>query len=268
MRALKTADVGFATGLAGKPHHDVSIVRAIVELSGPARYMPWNSTKSGINPNSGAFKSIQQWLHTTMREFGTLARRLKGTWSDEIFPHRTGGVVEERLADFSALRRCLDIPMPRRNIPYREQMAELNAELSITKPWTLGLYEGVVAADAIWGLRIRQKARIALIVLDSTLEIAFKDFLVHESGQHYSNADLVRIFAHRYEVVLAVRRHKPDLLDEAGWRRAAYFYGQRCNLVHERSTSGVDEQDVEEYRRLVQRILHALFGIRFAERDS
>ncbi len=230
--------------------------------------MPWNSTKAGINTNSAAFKIIQQWLAGAMRDFGMLSRRLKGTWADEVFPHQTGGVVEERIADFAAVRRSLDLPIPRRSVPYRERMADLNAELSERKPWTLGLYEGVVAADAISALRIRQKARIALIVLDSTLEIGLKDFLIHESGQHYTDADLVRLFARRHEVVQEVRRHRNDLLDAEGWRRVAYFYGLRCNLVHERSTSGVDERDVEEYRRLVQRILHDLFGIRFAERAA
>ncbi len=39
-RALKTYDVGFAKGLAGLPHPEVSLVKVIISLNGPAQLMP------------------------------------------------------------------------------------------------------------------------------------------------------------------------------------------------------------------------------------
>jgi hypothetical protein len=54
-----------------------------------------------------------------------------------------------------------------------------------------GLYEGVIADDLILKQKtLEQRNRIELIVLDSTLEITFKEYLVNESGVNYSDIQL------------------------------------------------------------------------------
>src|SRR5207249_868069 len=75
-----------------------------------------------------------------------------------------------------------------------------NESLATTKPWTVGIYESIVAVDWILKQGFEQKNRIALILLDSTLEIAFKEYLVNESGKYYSNAKLLALFEKRHEV--------------------------------------------------------------------
>ncbi|EQD47544.1 hypothetical protein B1B_12296, partial [mine drainage metagenome] len=47
--ALKDSSVGFVSGLLGQMHPSLSLLRAELWLSGPARAMPWNSTKSGLH---------------------------------------------------------------------------------------------------------------------------------------------------------------------------------------------------------------------------
>ncbi len=47
-RALRSAEVGFVSGLVGIDHHNMNLARVIVELSGPARLMPWTSKKDAI----------------------------------------------------------------------------------------------------------------------------------------------------------------------------------------------------------------------------
>ncbi|MCC5946784.1 MAG: ATP-binding protein [Bernardetiaceae bacterium] len=54
-RALKTFDVGFTKGKVGVPHGSISLARVIIEISGPAKLMPWNSSKSGIDTKHKLF---------------------------------------------------------------------------------------------------------------------------------------------------------------------------------------------------------------------
>jgi hypothetical protein len=50
VKELRSREVGyFVTSEAGVPHPDASLCRVSVRLQGPARLMPWNSTKSRIN---------------------------------------------------------------------------------------------------------------------------------------------------------------------------------------------------------------------------
>ncbi len=83
--------------------------------------------------------------------------------------------------------------MPKSRPRYGEVVTEKNRQIAKKQPWTRGLYEGVIAADLIAKQQFAQKNRIALIVLDSTLEIAFKEYLVHDSGTYYSDSKILEI---------------------------------------------------------------------------
>ena len=93
-KELRTRDVGyFVTSEAGVPHPDASLCRAIVDLQGPAKLMPWNSTKSGINPSDVVFRQIRPALIQLVSHFSSLSRRLKNEWSSTVTPH-ISGVIE------------------------------------------------------------------------------------------------------------------------------------------------------------------------------
>ena len=63
VKELKARDVGyFVTSEAGVPHLDASLCRVIVRLDGPAKLMPWNSSKTGINFGHAAFHQIRPTL--------------------------------------------------------------------------------------------------------------------------------------------------------------------------------------------------------------
>jgi hypothetical protein len=50
VKELRSREVGYFVGSeAGVPHADASLCRAIVRINGPAKLMPWNSSKTGIN---------------------------------------------------------------------------------------------------------------------------------------------------------------------------------------------------------------------------
>jgi hypothetical protein len=126
----------------------------------------------------------------------------------------------------------------------------------------MGLYEGIIATNLIVTQKLDQKNRIALILLDSTLEIAFKEFLVNDSGHYYTDADLLDLFSRRNKVENEIKRYRPNI-DAATWRKIDYYYNIRCKLVHERATVQITDYQINDYREVVETLLRDLFGIGF-----
>ncbi len=262
---VKSLDVGFFPGGAGKEHHDVSLVRAILEFDGTAREMPWNSSKTAIIYQHRVFRHIQQWLHNALKKYGPLCRSLKGEWNTEVFPYKEGTVIKGEPAFDAKPVRTFSLPRHSSKRTYENEMAETNSELSEEKPWARGLYEGVVAAHLITHSHLSERWRIALIVLDSTLEIGFKDFLVNETPGGMSDSRLLDVFSDRKQVLDEVLKQKPTLLTDVERQKLDFYYRLRCKLVHERSTAGIQEEQVDDYRNLIQRILKDLFKIRWVD---
>ncbi len=130
------------------------------------------------------------------------------------------------------------------------------------KPWTKGLYEGIIAAVLISKQHsLEQRNRIALVVLDSTLEIAFKDYLVNESGTAYSDSRLLQLFANRIAVHDEVKKYVK--LNDAKWKKITHYYHLRCKLVHEKATVGISDSQISDFRDVVESVLKKLFGLKF-----
>ena len=262
--AVRNHEVGFHPGGAGKEHHDVSLVRAIVEFHGSARQMPWNSSKSGINFQHRVFRHIQPWLHTALKKYGALCRALKHEWGETVFPHVTGTIVQAEPSFGDAHVRTFTLPTPRSRQTYEQRMAEANETITERLPWSKGLYEGVVATDVI--LRkttLTERNRIALILLDSTIEIALKDYLVHNVG--IGRQTFQRICENRAEVQKLAAQHAGDLVSPSDWDKLGYYYHLRCDLIHRRASAGIGNEQINDFRQLIQRVLHKLIGLRFVE---
>jgi anti-sigma regulatory factor (Ser/Thr protein kinase) len=68
VKELRTREVGYYVGSeAGVPHPDASLCRVIVRLNGPAKLMPWNSSKTGINYGHTAFLQVRPMLIQLVR---------------------------------------------------------------------------------------------------------------------------------------------------------------------------------------------------------
>jgi hypothetical protein len=110
---------------------------------------------------------------------------------------------------------------------------------------------------------LQTRNRIALILLDSTFEIALKEFIVHRTDlfpvREYSEKRLRELFQNRNDVIDAVRV-KVDISD-ALITRAKHYYGMRNTLIHERATVDVPEADIRNYRRVLDQLLIILFGL-------
>jgi hypothetical protein len=260
-RGLKTVDVGFIAGLAGAPHNVVSLVRVIVFLNGPAQCMPWNSSKSAINVNHVTFKTIQQWLMNTVSGFANVCKRLHGEWDEKVFRYKSGSYVEEDIRDFEKVQKRFLPKLPTKRLNYGLALQKANLRVLKKKPWAQGIVEADAAVELIRHQRFDQKNRLALILLDSTLEIAYKDFLVNESGKHYTDAALVALFAARHQVENEVKKHiniSPTL-----WKKLKFYYGLRCKLVHERAAAGISDGEIEDFRAAAHKVMSKLFKLKW-----
>ncbi len=152
-------------------------------------------------------------------------------------------------------------PLPKSRPRYGDIITQKNKRLATQKPWTRGLYEGVIAADLISKQRLDQRNRIVLIVLDSTLEIAFKEYLVNDSGARYSDSKLLQLFGNRTQVHSEVKRFAK--ISDVDWGKIEHYYRMRCKLVHERATIAVDDKAIQDFRSLVERVLGKLYGLSF-----
>jgi len=258
-KGLKSYDVGFTKGLAGLPHPHVSLTRVIVSLKGEVQLMPWNSSKSGINPNHQVFIALRGWLVQVVKDYASLSRRLEGEWPEKVFKYSKGKMVEVEIDNFPEAKKSYLPPLPKSKLRYGDLIKQANRKIAREKPWTTGLYEGIIAVDMIFNQKLEQKNRICLVLLDSVLEIAFKEFLVNESGRAYSDATLLKLFNNRNDVHNEIKKYIN--IGSEMWKKIDYYYRLRCKLIHERATVPVDDTEIEDYREVVQKGLKQLFKL-------
>lgn len=266
VKELRVREVGYFIGSeAGVPHPDASLCRAIVRFNGPAKLMPWNSSKTGINYTHAAFTQIRPVLVQLVSHFSSLSRRTKDDWENKVFRFDEGRMEEIDTVEIQSGKKLVLPPLPRVQKPHTEQLKVKNKVQIEEKPWTLGLVEAVAAIDIIERARLATGNRIAMILLDSNFEIALKEFIVHRTDlfepKIFNDSKIREIFANRNKVIDTVSEKallRGDLID-----RARHYYGLRNKLIHERATVGIASDDIENYRRVIQEVLTILFGLSF-----
>lgn len=225
--------------------------------------MPWNSSKSDINTSHEVFIALRGWLLQVVKDYTSLSRRLskfEGGWPEHVFKHRTGKFKDVPVPDFPSVNTSYLPPLPESSPRYSRVVQQKNRAISKKKPWTTGLYESIIAVDWILKQRLEQRNRIALILLDSTLEIAFKEYLVNESGQSYSDARLQSMFSDRNQVHNEVGKHAN--ISQTDWKKIKHYYQMRNLLVHRRASVSVGDSEIKDFRAIVERALAKLFGLK------
>lgn len=263
-RAYKGDEIGFNTPFqVGKPHVTYSLARVIVELTGAVDLMPWNSSKSSVDFKHKTFLEISEHINRAFTTYATMSKNWSGDWPSQVFKYKSGNIIRETLSDFSSVAR-IHVPIIRRSpkkIKYIDLIKKNNKEVALAKPWTKGLYEVIIAVEEICKLKIEQKNRIAILLLDSTLEIAFKDYLVNDSGTRYSANRLANIMGNRTQVQTEVQNH--IRFKNGIWSKIDYFYNLRCELVHKRIAVTVSDSDLENFRAVVEYVLTKMFKLNF-----
>lgn len=150
---------------------------------------------------------------------------MKGGWPENVFKYAGGKIVNERISDFKTANTSYLPTLPEFKPRLPDKIKNANKSIVQTKPWARGIYESIIAVDIILGKNLEQKNRICLILLDSTLEIAFKEYLVNESGVAYSDERLQRIFSNRKEVHQEVKQNAFKKISAQDWSTIEYGFG-------------------------------------------
>lgn len=125
-----------------------------------------------------------------------------------------------------------------------------------TRPWIIGLIDGLSAANLIKSSSIAHKNRFAFIVLDSTLEIAFKNFLVNEKKISTIPESQWKF---REKIIKIMKKNVK--FDKDVWSDIDYFYNLRVGLYHEDAEKTVIDETVNKFQELVEFVLDNLFEI-------
>ena len=270
-KEVKARDVGYFSSVdAGVPHPDASLCRVLVQFLGPAELMPWNSSKSALNFDDPAFTQIRQRVIDFTGYYTGLSRRLKHNWDTAVFPYSSGKVeIVTPEAALSKKKKILP-KLPRSRHPSRFQiLKKQNKKRLEDKPWVLGLVEAMAFVDVLSRQKYETRNRAALILLDSNFEIALKEYIVHRTDifppHRYTGAHLATIFRRRTDVINEVQpyaRFPQTLLN-----KVSHYYGIRNTLIHERASVLITDGQVQDYRRIIERVLNRLFGVVFPSDD-
>lgn len=258
-KGLTDFSVGFETGKVGNPHYNISLTRTIVKLNGQSRDMPWNSSKSGIDTKHHTFQKLRDSIINVTTNYAKVSRSLQGKWDTEVFPYTEGDILLKEDVSIEHIPKSF-LPKPPSSKPrWLQRLVKANKKLVSRKVWTEGLQDSMIAADSISKMRLTQKNRIALIILDSTLEIAYKEYLVNE--KNIGMQKFQQISQNRTSVEQEV--FKSITVSVTMKQQINHYYRLRNDLVHQRATPNVSDQDITKYRKIVESMLQKMFRLQF-----
>ncbi len=238
-------------------------MRIFVYLKGNPELMPWNSSKSGVNYKSKIFEKIRDRIVQIVTYFAKLARSFSKN-NINFYQYKTGSIIEN-IIDSKVPIRLYPLPTPTKKPIYSNIVKEKNKKVAQKKPWTIGLYEAIILGDNLINTNFESKNRFALIILDSTLEIALKEYLVHVVAKKkpIGNGKLVGILQNRTLVETEVKTYLGRKVSSSDWALVDHYYKMRCNLIHQVSTADVKDTDIVKHRSVIEKILGILFNLEF-----
>jgi hypothetical protein len=264
LRADKSYDFGFSSGLAGLPHPSLNVMRVFVYLNGNPEKMPWNSSKSGINFKKAIFKLIRERILQLVVYYSKLARKFQSDVHGNIYQYQSGVIEEKYVTDFTKPVKLNILPPPEKRDSYEKIVLEKNKDVAEKKPWVIGLYEGIIMTENIFETNFDQKNRFALIILDSTLEIAMKEYFVKVVAvkRRLGASAIAGIIRNRTELERHIKNFTRKI-SVGDWALIDHYYKMRCNLIHHVATADVKDRDIKKHRKVVEKALNKFFGLEF-----
>lgn len=248
--------LGFKKGMLGLPHPAKARFYGIIKLNGKNKDMPWNSTKSDIDILNPTYPQLEDPLLKVSKPYVQLSTRLCSSAEEEILPHNRGRI---EVLDLTSRRSNVDdFPdLPPGRITYIEKANRVNREVLRNSPWTRGLLENILAVDLLLKSKLQRKNRYSLILLDSCLEIALKEYIVNVLRVQLSQSR--RRFR---EALISTVRDNTDF-EESVWTQIEFHHNQRNLLYHETTTLDVTDEDITNFRLLVCDVLRDMFDLSF-----
>ena len=221
--------------------------------------MPWNSSKSGIDTKHHTFQKLRVSIINVTSDYAKISRALQGKWTTDLFRYSQGEVIVQQGVSVEHISKSFLPKPPSTKTRWQQSILKINKRVVAKKIWTEGLQDSLIAADSISKMHLTQKNRIALIVLDSTLEIAYKEYLVNE--QNIGAHRFTNIAQNRADVQKEV--FKSIKVSAAMEKQINHYYRLRNDLVHQKATPNVSDPDISRYRKIVESMLNKMFGLRF-----
>ncbi len=123
-------------------------------------------------------------------------------------------------------------------------------------PWINGLIDSLTATRLILNTNIESRNRLALILLDSTLEVSFKNYLSYVKDIKKLPDNVLK---NREELHKIVKRNTTFGKDI--WDSIDYFYDKRNDLYHEDVGKTLPDLSILDFFNLVIFIIDQLFSI-------
>jgi hypothetical protein len=247
--------LGFKAGLLGRPHTTVAWFKGIIRLKGKNRFMPWNSSKSNLDPLNPTYDKLLEKILKFAKPYVRLSKSLSSSSEYEIKPFSIGKIVTDDLRHREAIEG--DFPqIPPVRESYITKAQRENKKVLSDAPWTRGLLENILAVDTVLNAKLQNKNRFALILLDSCLEIAFKDYAVRVKKIKLEKS-------HEFREKLHKVIKGQNVIPNEYWKKIEYYYDFRNKLYHEDATSTLTPRDIIEFRTMACDILTKLHGLTF-----
>jgi hypothetical protein len=261
LKNYKGPEIGFTTGILGYPHAAIAWFKGIVRITGANADMPWNSTKSGLDFSNPIVQPLKDKLVTLAKPYVQLSRRLAGDSKKQIAAFPAGHIETVNLTSQEELALSPDdVPqLPPGKRSQADALLSQNRAQIKKFPWTRALVENIYVVDLILRkFKLENKNRFALILLDTCLEVAFRDYLFRVSGLKFTR-DQRKELIQRKNLQAAVSDNSK--LPKEIWKSVDFFYELRNSLYHEVACPEITDSDIDNFRKLVATVLHSLHGI-------
>lgn len=124
-----------------------------------------------------------------------------------------------------------------------------------TSPWALGLIEALKCVGMIRSTNLQTRNRLAVLMLDSTLEIAIRQYLTNVKKITLDDKQ------HRHrDVLMKIAKGHIKLEDEV-WDHLNYFWTTRNPQYHQEANVVVTDVVYAEFEGIVAHVLKVLYGI-------
>ncbi len=263
LKNYKDPEIGFVPGLLGYPHPSSAWFRGIAQINGANSDMPWNSTKSGLDFSNPIISPLKAKLLKLSKPYVQLSRRLYRDSQQQITPFSSGKIETVNFLDREEISLTEDDTpkLPPGKKSDAEVLLNQNKKTIRKYPWTRALVENVYIVDLIMKkIKLENKNRFALLLLDTCLEVAFKDYLfrvLHIAPDKASRLN----FTNRNTLLSAIKDKTKSKLPDDIWVSVDFFYELRCSLYHEMAAIEVTDSDIDRFREVVAQILYELHEI-------
>jgi len=250
--------LGFRKGsnALGTPHSTIAWFRGIIRLNGKNKNMPWNSSKSDIDPFHPVYIELYKWIILLAKPYVQLSRRIYSESEKLIKPFDKGEIEIVKLHNKNdAETNKPNLPPGR--ISYEKKAKKENSKELKDKPWTRALLENIIATDIVLKSNLEYKNRYALFLLDSCLEIAFKEYILSVKKFNLPKKANFRENLHKM-----VKKHTS--FDTIFWDKIKTYYDLRCKLYHEEAATSLTQSEIIDFRNeIVCKALTELHNLTF-----